>query len=284
MGFGLHFLDSGAFSQVTASRKWQKANRQSTPWGYFDLPEHFVYLDGYVQFVKEYAAGIDYCANVDVIGHPELTYRNQKYLEQRGLAPVPVVHYGSALSWLQKYMDEGYDYIGLGGLAGKLGDRSSKQKWIDQCFLKVADAKGIPRIKLHGFGVSGFSWLTRYPWYSVDSSSWIQVSRVGLVLVPRTVKGEFCFTAPPYYVAIGVDSTGDPGNKNIIGLSRAERELTLVWLDWVGVTLEDASCPKIGFAARARANIKYYHEVAKRLPSWPWAFRFQCGPRSRFDV
>ena len=33
--------------------------------------------------------------------------------------------------------------------------------------------------KLHGFGMTGTDILKEYPWYSVDSTSWIEASRRG---------------------------------------------------------------------------------------------------------
>src|SRR5690606_16638630 len=80
----------------------------------------FSYMDSYAEFVKANKHCIDVYVNVDVLDNPELTYRNQKYLEQKhGLNPVPVIHSFTPLSWINKYIEEGHDYIALGGMGGK---------------------------------------------------------------------------------------------------------------------------------------------------------------------
>lgn len=114
-------------------------------------------------------------ANLDVIYEPAKTYANQKYLEGRVLRPMPVIHMGTSMDELKKYIDEGHDYIGLGGLANRRGvDPAIVKKWADDCFA-TADGKTV----FHGFAFVRQNALTEYPWYSVDSSTWIGAERFG---------------------------------------------------------------------------------------------------------
>ncbi|MCK4499609.1 hypothetical protein KAU11_03880, partial [Candidatus Babeliales bacterium] len=78
--------------------------------------EYKKYRREYIKFIKENQHKIDFYPNLDVINNPQATYDNQKYLEKHGIKPAPVFHLGCDVSWLQRYIDEGYDYIALGGI------------------------------------------------------------------------------------------------------------------------------------------------------------------------
>jgi hypothetical protein len=71
------------------------------------------------------------------------------------------------LSVLKGWMDAGLDYIGL--------SHSSIPLW-DKIFLLTRN-----RVKLHGFAVTSRKFLTRYPFFSVDSTAALSVVRYGHV-------------------------------------------------------------------------------------------------------
>jgi len=158
-----HFFDSGAFSLL----KKKKVN----------YPK---YMRDYARFVKKYAHAIDYYANVDVIGDPQATLINQQYLEGLDLSPVPVVHFKTSMDWLNLYIDKRYTYIALGGLVAAKADKASLKRWLDKAF----DIAHPEKIRLHGFGITSFPLMKRYPWYSVDSTSWVRIASIGSILVP----------------------------------------------------------------------------------------------------
>ena len=49
----------------------------------------------------------------------------------------------------------------------------------------VTDTQGFPLNKWHGFAVTALKIMMRYPWYSVDSTTWCVYARCGVVMVPR---------------------------------------------------------------------------------------------------
>ena len=52
--------------------------------------------------------------------------------------------------------------------------------WLDRIFSKyILDGSGKPKLKVHAFGITAIDIMKRYPWYSVDSSSWIQAAAFG---------------------------------------------------------------------------------------------------------
>lgn len=156
------FLDSGAFSA------W---NQGVT-----------IRVEDYISFVKKYRKSISLYAVLDVIGDAEGTWRNQKIMEDAGLCPLPCFHFGEPLKYLERYVRE-YDYIAIGGLAKK-GARPEMFEFLDRCFDVICDDKGMPQTRVHGFAVTSLKAMRRYPWYSVDSTTWLLVSRMGSILVP----------------------------------------------------------------------------------------------------
>lgn len=273
MGFGQHFFDSGAFTLEKHARKWAKETGNSK-WDYFDLPESYAFLDSYAEFVKEHQLGIDHYANVDVIGNPELTYRNQRYLEERGLRPVPAIHYGTDVAWLKRYIDDGHDYVAVGGLIGRI-NKEATRSWLDQCFSMMCDSSGMPVIKCHGFGMTTFNAMLRYPWYSVDSTSWFRFAMMGLIFVPHSQHGQWDFTKSPFVIHVHSITKG----------AKSEASRVHQWLSDAGTTLDavadidDAS----GMKQRTLANTRFFHRFVNSLPTWPWVWSRKTGA-AQFNI
>lgn len=160
------FLDSGAFSMFTQGVK--------------------VNLDEYARYIESHTDMVEFASNVDAIGagREAESYANQKYMEQCKL-PVPIypVHHARDDDrWLVKYLDEGYDYIFLGGMVPET--TGYLYEWLDRIWDKyLALPDGTARVKIHGFGLTTWELMERYPWYSVDSTSWVMISSYGNILV-----------------------------------------------------------------------------------------------------
>jgi hypothetical protein len=161
------FLDSGAFSAYTQGAR--------------------INLKNYVDFIKrnidiiEVIDGILVASVLDGIGDPLLTYQNQLAMEKLGVRPLPCFHYGEDERYLEWYVSH-YQYITIGGMV----PISTPQLfyWLDRIWERyLCDGAGRPKVRVHGFGLSQIDLMKRYPWYSVDSSSWVQVARVGGMLL-----------------------------------------------------------------------------------------------------
>lgn len=133
--------------------------------------------------VAEYAAYINkfkikYAFNLDTNSVPE-TLANQKYLEENTKAYIiPIYHLSDWLdpkyrSLLERYIEK-YPYIGLGGSAGVSINNDMRKKFLDFCFSHTK-----AKTKVHGLGMTSNWMLERYPYYSVDSTSWQQIARFG---------------------------------------------------------------------------------------------------------
>lgn len=189
---GCFFLDSGAHSLYNQALYDIDADgkRVVVPlhrrYEFFESDSFWEYVDKYCEFVKEHQHAIDYYANVDVIHNPDLSWKVLKYIEkQHKLNPVPVIHMGTSVDVLKKHIDAGYDYIGLGGVALE-GTRTSYIDWADEMFQFICDTPDkTPRVKVHGFAMTAYASLVRYPWWSVDSTSWAKAGGFGMVYFPN---------------------------------------------------------------------------------------------------
>ena len=158
------FMDSGAFTMFTKGIA-------------LDLGQ-------YAEFLARNHDWIHVASNVDEIGrHKEAeSYRNQKELERLGADVCPVHHARDADKWLQKYLADGYEYIFLGGMVPET--TKYLLGWLDHVWEKYLTNKdGTARIKVHGFGLTTFTLMFRYPWFSVDSTSWVQHGSFGCIMM-----------------------------------------------------------------------------------------------------
>lgn len=126
------------------------------------------------EFLAKHKDKIFAAANLDV-NDIETQLSNQKILEQ--YYPVlPVFHlqdYANKRQDLLVQYLEKYPYIALGGMVGA----SSKHLEI---FLNYCFSLGLKKkVKYHGFGLTSSKFLMQYPFYSVDSTSWLGGGRYG---------------------------------------------------------------------------------------------------------
>lgn len=175
------FLDSGAYSAYSQGIT-------------IDIQE-------YIQFIKKYEDKLEVYANLDVIGDAAATFKNQVTMERAGLKPLPCFHYGDDFSWLKKYLSRGHEYMALGGMVPI--SNADLLPWLDELWSNhLTDAEGLPIIKIHGFGMTSFQLMLRYPWFSVDSTSWIITGRNGSVYVPAYRDGKYVYSEAPYKVNV----------------------------------------------------------------------------------
>jgi hypothetical protein len=122
------------------------------------------------------------CASVlDGIGDPQLTYENQCRMEERGVRPLPCFHYGEDERYLEYYLDH-YEYITLGGMVPIA--KPQVLAWLDRLWERYLTRGGHAKLKVHGFGLNAFKLMKRYPWFSVDASSWVQQAANGKIILP----------------------------------------------------------------------------------------------------
>ncbi len=159
------FLDSGAFSAYTKGVE--------------------ISVRDYVQYIKDNRDiiidedGALLASVLDGIGDPLKTFQNQAEMERLGVTPLPCFHYGEDERYLDFYIQH-YPYITLGGMVPI--SKPQLRLWLDRIWRDhLCDKDGKPKLKVHGFGMTSLDLMLRYPWHSVDSSSWVQVGSNGAV-------------------------------------------------------------------------------------------------------
>lgn len=128
-------------------------------------------VEKYADFIMRYKKHIHVFASLDVKGSLELTNKNLKKLQSAGLKPIPVYHLTEGKWEVLRDLIDHYDYIALGAIAGENNTRKGLLSNLDMVF---SMAKRSPVTKFHGFGMTILDVMKRYPFYSVDSTSWLQ--------------------------------------------------------------------------------------------------------------
>jgi hypothetical protein len=265
-----------------------------------------IVLQDYIDFIRQNKDSIEVYANLDDISSPEQSWKNQEEMERQGLSPIPVYHLGEPTHFLERAMS--YNYFAVGGIASKLTTYGALSTYLDSVFAKVCTKKTdfYPANKIHGFGIATPQLLTRYPWWSADTTSWVQYGRYGIILVPRLINGSFRYDKPPYTVAVSSRSKA-------VGDSEHYRNFAPMEKEWIKKYCEDLGCPmgrtlfkqvpegyvlkedekwtdrktktrveKIvdrGLCCdgemRDRVNLSYFLALEKFQSEWPWRWTLQ---------
>lgn len=172
------FLDSGAHSWQMHSRgavgkvvQYDKVSATER--------EREKFFQAYIDFCHEHGWKFETYANFDYVEHSPTVWSMQQKMESRGLRPIPTVHGDSGEEWMQRYIDEGHRYLGVGAGA-RWGSQLKILPYLDKVFNLAARHK----IRLHGYGMTSWQILLGYPWFSVDSSTWMKVRAHGQIIVP----------------------------------------------------------------------------------------------------
>lgn len=223
------FLDSGAFSAFTLGVT-------------IDLPTYCEYIKRNIDLLR-IEDGVVMASVLDGIGDPLQTYRNQLHMEALGAKPLPCFHKWEDERYLEFYI-KNYDYITLGGMVGT--PSKVLMVWLDRLFDKyLTDGSGRPRLKVHAFGITSIAIMERYPWYSVDSSSWIQSAAFGNIVTPEWGPLSVSEKSPSRHTA------GQHANS----LTAIEQDYVLQMLEKQGFTYERLSTV---YESRAAYNLWSY--------------------------
>lgn len=292
-------LDSGAFSAWTQNEE--------------------VNIENYTDFVLKNLDYFSYIVNLDVIPgewnrsptkkEAEIACRkgweNYKYMLSKGIPAdklIHVFHQGDNFEWLEKFMKENLKYIGLSPANDKTVQE--KIKWLDKCMEITTDKQGYPLNKWHGFAVTSLKMMLRYPWYSVDSSSWTTFARLGSILVPKYKKGRWVYDEQPWvlgmtsrspfidrklkhfnnlslnhkevvknYIAIQGYSIGSSHIENVRPDHKLKQGKELWYEKGKSVEVIDEVGLSNSNQQRNEINILYYQDLARSMPEWPWPFK-----------
>lgn len=168
---------------IAASNKGVKSKGDS-----YVEPE--VYVKEYTDWLVKWKDYFDVYVELDVgtIVGTEPVYEWRKMMLDRGLCPIPVMHFqyseqklgenapiGEKLAYIKELWNEWLDewpYLGVGG------------NWLIENYMdiicKPADAK---KKKVHGFAMTRSDIIRKLTFYSVDSTSWMTGTTFGITFV-----------------------------------------------------------------------------------------------------
>lgn len=176
---GKLFVDSGAFSVAHAGAK--------------------VDIDAYIDFINA-SSGIEVFAELDKIPYPllnqetalassEESWENYLYMMSKIDDPdkrakvLPVFHFGEPIEALQRILNTEVrgaraPYICIGGRHGV--SMSLQEQYFAKIFDVIATSKN-PNVKVHVLGMTSLPMLKKFPFYSADSTSYLQTASFGTV-------------------------------------------------------------------------------------------------------
>ena len=209
----------------------------------------------------------------EVEGSAKHGMKNLKRLRKRGIDAMPVFHQGERFYWLDKMIGEGFDWIGI----SPANDRTTKQKraWLDEVFTHLCGDHGYPQVKTHGFGVTALPIIFAYPWYSVDSTTWLLQPSYGKLHIPSPKPGGgYDFTKAPGVVAVSETREGRqasaqamlPG-EHIKTMGKSEREYVEQYVKDMGMDMGEMV---EHFKFRCKLSAKFFLEMEKAYVPPPW--------------
>lgn len=166
---GIFMTDSGAFSfmgkYTEDSEEYEKSRHED-----FWIP----YLERYVQWIRDHKEYIFSAANLDIeaiVGQRVVDKWNKKYfepLEKEGIQIVYVAHETDTSTLMERLREycQKYQYVGV---------NQSQKKYAAQIYQLI---KHYHR-RIHGFAWTEFGILKHYPFFSVDSVTWLGGVRFG---------------------------------------------------------------------------------------------------------
>jgi hypothetical protein len=239
----------------------------------------------YIEYVKRTEHLLQYYFSLDVIAHEHgrrewdaerieecalRSYQNQQTMKDAGLCPLPVFHQHADFHWLERYLKDGEPYIALSTF--KRANARDHVWWLDRCF-RMIGCNGQPRI--HGLGVTSFLLMARYPWTSVDSTSWFKRAMYGSMPIPFYKNGQPDFSFDPLFVKITDGSFKAGDDSHIDNMPDLARDRILEYLqEKIGIDIGQA---RYGYHYRWLVWLAWFRGLEAHLNS-------QRPPGSPFEI
>jgi len=212
----------------------------------------------------------------EVLASASQGWENYLYLVEKRNLPthkmLHIFHQGEDIKWLETLMKYNDDYVKSGGEPLYIGlspanDRTTKQKamWLDQIMPYITNEDGSPKVKWHGFGVTATSLMRRYPWFTIDSTSWMRAGSFGGLKIPAFAEKR------PYLdskttIAVTERTGESQGAKHYDNLSPQVQKAIKAYLDIAGSTIEEVKKDEAeGVIARQKVNIHYWKQMEQEL-------------------
>jgi len=124
---------------------------------------------------------------------------------------------------------------------------------------------------VHGFGLSALRLVLRYPWYSIDSTTWVMTGRMGAVFVPKTKEDVYIYDIDPWKVDISEKSSSKKKEgQHFDTFTSMEQKIFEKYFKIKGYISKELSND---YKKRDELNIIYFLDLEKSIQKWPWPFK-----------
>ncbi len=165
-------LDSGAYTASLSGKN-------------IDIDDYIAFIQRWKHHIKRDKKGYPIVVALDVIGNAKKSMRNWKYMRDKGIDCIPVFHTGSDTDKVMRLYTENYHYIGLSRTHAGSGEKTKPIPVFDSVWRKyLCDDNGDATHYVHGFACTDPKIMRRYPWESVDSSTWQMAGIHGSINTP----------------------------------------------------------------------------------------------------
>lgn len=141
------------------------------------LQKKQVDIEKYMEFIHKFKYLLTAYINLDVIDKGEESFQNWMTMRAEGLEPMPVWHVYTPERYLWRYCRKS-EYVGIGDVAQM--PTQSRVATFNRLWPELLKTG----VKFHGLGVTTPKLMANYPWYSVDSTSWVLYGKYGMIILP----------------------------------------------------------------------------------------------------
>lgn len=245
------FIDSGAFSVAHNGKT--------------------VDIDQYIQYIND-RPDIPIFVELDEIPFPVLnsetakkcsegSWRNYLYMKERVTHPgylLPLYHFGEPKDALRRILNTEVDgklpeYIGIGGRHGV--STNLQDKYFHEIFSIIKASKN-PNVKVHAFGMTVIKLLEKFPFYSADSTTWLQLGMNGNINTKS-------------YGIVNVSEKGKYNKDNVNNFNEKAKKAIIEEIESYGYTLEEVAT---NYKSRLKFNIDTMYD-------WAQNYQYQ-GPKT----
>ena len=249
-------LDSGAFTAYSKNIE-------------INLKTYIEFLHKNLQYLEAYVNLDCIPGKVSLMGSTEETektakvsFKNYMTMLEEGLNPIPVFHCGESFKWLDKILSTGTEYFGLGALVGK--PKSITRNFFNKVFAYL-EKQGASNVKVHGFGIASIDLIINYPWYSVDSTTWVKGGAFGGINVPNLIEGTYSYAAGNV-ISISsrvMQKKGVLDKRSYYSLNDPQKKYVDDYLISLGI--DNPSVVMKSRNLRILANCHYFHALSEEI-------------------
>jgi hypothetical protein len=103
----------------------------------------------------------------------EVGWDNYQTMKQEGVPCLMTFHQFEHKRWLTRIADDS-DYFAVAPRKSRDVTTDQKRQFLEHVFNEFKGRDGLPIKRIHGLGVSSSDFMKRFPFYSVDTTAWLQ--------------------------------------------------------------------------------------------------------------